>query len=448
MVLDSRSTVRQRIYEAEAQNSEAHSNFLSVLQDLRRYLVEQHAQMFSKSIMDREVRPRVIRLIEEYISSRGVRVAGMSFDEMKENLAREIVGLGPIDHLLLDPEISEIMVNGYQEVYYEKNGITYKSDVTFRDAEHLMGIVRRILDPVGKQITPAEPLVDAKLGDMRLNVTAPPVSLNGVVITIRKYMPQLFDEKEMVSRGVVSEEMLNFLRILVEGHANIVLSGGTGSGKTTTLKVLARYIPPEQRVITIEDTEEMRLKALFPEKHVLAYEARVTDSEKTSVTLDHLLRNALRQAPKRIIVGEVRGPEVWTMLQAMNTGHPGSWTTVHANSPAETVNRLLVMSMQTGIKMEAEQVGQIIASTVDVIIHQQRYRGGARRVAAITEVLGYQDGAPIVQDIFRFDVTGVREGAVVGEHKYVHPISNALANRLMSYGVLEENLAPFLREVG
>lgn len=328
----------------------------------------------------------------------------------------ELTGYGPIQPLLEDPEISEVMVNGPKKVFIERNGRLIKSPITFDDDDHVLRIIDRIILPLGRRVDPDTPTVDARLPDgSRVNAVIRPVSIDGPSITIRKFKKDKLSVQQLIDYGSLTPQMAEFIRACVLAHLNIVISGGTGSGKTTLLNVLSSYIQEEERIITIEDAAELQLQ----QDHVLRMETKVANTDgKGSVTIRDLVRNSLRMRPDRIIVGECRGGEALDMLQAMNTGHDGSLTTLHANSPRDALSRLETMVLMAGMDLPLKVVRQQISSAVDMIVQQTRLKDGSRKVTAVTEVVGMEGETVVMTDIFKFEQTGIgQNGKILGELK-------------------------------
>jgi pilus assembly protein CpaF len=337
-------------------------------------------------------------------------------DLVIQDVLNDMIGYGPIQPLLDDIDVSEVMVNGPKKVYVEKKGKLTRTDVTFDDDAHVMRIIDRIILPLGRRLDPESPTVDARLPDgSRVNAVAPPVALDGPSITIRKFRKDKLKIAELVQYGSLTQNMADFLNACVLARLNIVISGGTGSGKTTLLNVLSGFIPEDERIITIEDTAELQLQ----QDHVLRMETRPPSKEGgAETTIRDLVRNSLRMRPDRIVVGECRGGETLDMLQAMNTGHDGSLTTVHANSPRDAISRLETLVLMAGLELPLKVVRQQISSAVDLIVQQTRLRDGARKVTAITEVAGMEGDIVVLTDIFKFEQTGLGEaGKVLGELK-------------------------------
>ena len=328
----------------------------------------------------------------------------------------EVLGFGPIEPLLKDATISEIMVNNANQVYIERNGKLDLTDVTFRDDAHVMHIIDKIIAPLGRRIDESSPMVDARLPDgSRVNAIIPPLSLKGPVLTIRKFSKEPFQVDDLIKFGTWTKETADFLKACVEGKLNIVVSGGTGSGKTTTLNILSSFIPSDERIVTVEDAAELQLR----QEHVVTLEARPANIEgKGQITMRDLVKNCLRMRPDRIIVGEVRGGEALDMLQAMNTGHDGSLTTGHANSPRDMLARLETMVLMAGMNLPDKAIREQIASAIDLIIHQARLPDGTRKITNITEIQGMEGDVVTMQDIFVFEQRGKDEnGHIIGRFK-------------------------------
>lgn len=326
----------------------------------------------------------------------------------------EVLGLGPIEALRKDDSITEIMVNGPRQVFVERMGKLELTDAKFHDTAHLMNIIERILTPLGRRVDESSPLVDARLEDgSRVNIIIPPLSLVGPCLTIRKFSKTPLSVDNLISFGTMDEKMATFLRACVKARINILVSGGTGSGKTTTLNVISSFIPDGERIVTIEDAAELRLQ----QQHVVTLEARPANLEgKGAITIRDLVRNALRMRPDRIIVGEVRTGEALDMLQAMNTGHDGSLTTAHANSPRDVLSRLETMVMMSGLELPERAIREQISSAIDLIIHQARLRDGSRKITYITEVQKMEGTTITTQDIFRFEQTGFDSNGKILAH--------------------------------
>jgi len=349
------------------------------------------------------------------------------------DLMNEIMGLGPLEPLMGDPTVQDILVNGCSRVYVERNGLLKLTSVRFRDDDHLMQIIDRIVSAVGRRVDESSPMVDARLADgSRVNVIIPPLSLNGPVVSIRKFAHKALTVQSLIDNGSVTPEMVEYLRAAVRTRLNVLISGGTGVGKTTFLNVLSGFIPEAERIITIEDSAELRLH----QPHVVNLEARPSNVEgRGSVTLTDLVRNSLRMRPDRIIVGEARGGEVMDMLQAMNTGHPGSMSTIHANSPRDALSRIQVMADMGESSFSERALRGLISSAIHVIVQLSRLADGKRRVTGISEVTGLQGETITTQEVFVFEQQGISsEGAAYGAFKGTGVVSSFL-DHFRSQGV-------------
>jgi pilus assembly protein CpaF len=352
----------------------------------------------------------------EVIEAEEERISPGDKQKVIKEIIDEIIGFGPINGVLNDPEVSEVMVNGPDQIYVERDGKLVLTDVKFRDDDHVIHIIEKIVSPLGRRIDESSPMVDARLPDgSRVNAIIPPLALNGPTITIRKFSEDPFTVKDLVNFGTLTEEMAQFLEACVEVRLNVVVSGGTGSGKTTTLNVLSSFIPDDERIVTIEDAAELQLA----QDHVVSLETRPPNVEgKGAITMRELVKNSLRMRPDRVVVGEVRGGEALDMLQAMNTGHDGSLTTGHANSPRDMLSRLETMVMMAGMELPVRAIRDQIASAVDLIVQQTRLRDGSRKIVKVTEVQGMEGDIITLQDIFSFEQEGLdQDGNIIGEFK-------------------------------
>ncbi len=359
-----------------------------------------------------EVRHIIREMFENILSQEGMVLTRQQRTAMFEQIIAEILGLGPIQPLLEDPDISEVMVNGPSRVYIEKKGKLILTDVRFESNEHVARIVDRIVSPIGRRVDESTPYVDARLLDgSRVNIVIPPLALKGPTITIRKFFKERLQAEDLIRFGSVTPEGMEFLKACVEGRLNVVISGGTGSGKTTLLNVLSSFIPSDERIVTIENAAELQLH----QDHVVTLESRPPNIEgRGEVTIQQLVINCLRMRPDRVVVGEIRGGEALDMLQAMNTGHDGSLTTAHSNGPRDTISRIETMSLMAGMDLPLRAIREQISSAVDLIVHQERFRDGSRRIVAITEVQGMEGDVITTADIFAFQQTGYENGKVLG----------------------------------
>ena len=365
--------------------------------------------------MDEDELRRITQaLIAEIIASDTSIAADIDRARLAKDLLNEVVGLGPLEDLLADPSVSEIMVNRFDEIYVERKGRLTKADIAFSTDQAVMGAIERIVAPIGRRIDESSPMVDARLKDgSRVNAVIPPLALKGCSITIRKFSKNKLVDQDMINYGSVTKEMMQFLKIAVDQAANIVISGGTGSGKTTLLNVMSNYIPDDERIVTVEDAAELQLA----KPHLISLESRPPNSEgKGAITIRDLVKNCLRMRPDRIVVGECRGGEALDMLQAMNTGHDGSMTTAHANTPRDCIARLEVMTLMAGLDLPLRAIREQIASAVHMIVQQSRFPDGSRKVTHITEVTGMEGEIVQLQDIFLFKQDGYDEqGKIKGQ---------------------------------
>jgi pilus assembly protein CpaF len=359
-----------------------------------------------------EVRRTIQELFEQILNEENIVLSRPERARLFEQIAAEILGFGPLQPLLEDETVTEVMVNGAKNIYVERKGKILRVPMAFESNEHVMRIIDRIVSPLGRRIDESSPYVDARLPDgSRVNIIVPPISLVGPVITIRKFFKKPITVEQMVQFGSITEEAMEFLKACVEARVNVVISGGTGSGKTTLLNILSGYIPPDERIVTIENAAELQLR----QEHVVTLESRPENIEgRGEVTIRQLVINALRMRPDRIIVGEIRDEAALDMLQAMNTGHDGSMTTAHSNSPRDTISRMETMTLMAGMELPIRAIREQIASAIDLVIHQERMRDGTRKVTYITEVTGMEGDIITMTDIFHFEQTGYENGKVVG----------------------------------
>ncbi len=363
---------------------------------------------------EEQLAQRIEYLTVQAAADRDLSIGSRTRREVQQQVIYEVLGYGPIQTLLDDPDITEIMVNGPHQIFIEKQGKIQLTDCRFMDDGHVMRIIEKIISPLGRRLDESMPMVDARLPDgSRVNAIIPPLSINGPCVTIRKFAVEPFAAADLVSFGTLSEAMKKFLEACVQARLNILVSGGTGSGKTTTLNVLSSFIPAVERIVTIEDAAELQLQ----QDHIITLESRPPNVEgKGEITIRQLVRNALRMRPDRIVIGEVRGAEALDMLQAMNTGHDGSLTTLHANTARDALARLETMTMMAGMDLPTRAIREQIAAALHLIVHQNRLRDGSRRITSITEVQRLEGEGIVIQDLFLFKRYGVAEdGRVKGE---------------------------------
>ncbi len=369
--------------------------------------------------LDLSKQDQVRRTIEEmftaFLAQEEVVLARADRARLFEEILSEVLGLGPIEKLLQDPTVDEIMVNGPRKIYVERYGKIEKVPAQFESDAHVMRIIDRIVSPLGRRVDEGSPYVDARLLDgSRVNVIIPPLSLIGPTVTIRKFAKKPFTVDELVKRGTFSSEFAQFAKACVEGRLNIIISGGTGSGKTTQLNIFSGFIPPTERILTVENAAELQLR----QEHVITLESRPPNIEgRGEVSMRDLVVNALRMRPDRIIVGECRSGEALDMLQAMNTGHEGSMSTVHANSPRDALHRLETMVLMSGMELPLKAIREQIAGALDLIVQIERMRDGSRRVTNVSEVQGLEGDVIVTSEIFKFEHQGVKDGKILGSLK-------------------------------
>jgi pilus assembly protein CpaF len=359
-----------------------------------------------------EVRQTIEELFENILADERIVLSRPERRRLFEQIVAEILGLGPIEPLLADGSITEIMVNGAKQIYVERSGKIFREPATFESDDHLMRIIDRIVAPLGRRIDESSPYVDARLPDgSRVNAIIPPISLVGPTLTIRKFARDPITADQLIDWGTITPEAVEFLKACVIGRINMVISGGTGSGKTTMLNIISQYIPADERIITIENAAELQLR----QEHVITLESRPPNIEgRGEVTIQNLVVNSLRMRPDRIIVGEIREKEALDMLQAMNTGHEGSMTTAHSNSPRDTLARIETMTLMSGVELPIRAIREQISSALELVCHLERLRDGTRKVTHIAEIQGMEGDVITMTDIFIFEQTGFEDGKVIG----------------------------------
>lgn len=384
---------------------------------LKVYLINTVAREFDQAAPSPEEREATIKeKLSKVYEQTQLKLPESVRAQLFHDILNDMIGFGPIQYLLDDADVSEVMVNRADRVYVERKGKLIETKVKFENDEHVLRIIERIISPLGRRVDAESPMVDARLPDgSRVNAVIPPVAIDGPMLTIRKFSKSNYTVDQLIEFESMTRMMADFLRACIKGKLNIVISGGTGSGKTTLLNVLSSFIPENERVVTIEDSAELRLF----QDHVVRMEARPPDIDgRGQITIRDMVRNSLRMRPDRIVVGECRGGEALDMLQAMNTGHDGSLTTLHANSPRDALSRLETMVLMAGMELPLKVIRQQIASAVDLVVHQSRLKNGPRKITAISEVAGMEGDTIVMTDIFKFEQTGVSpEGTILGQFK-------------------------------
>lgn len=404
-----------QVSEKNQHIAELEKDFLLVRDAVQKDLISENNSINGGAIDPEKIRAMIEQSFYQVLEEEKLLYNRDTRDQLLEWVVADIVGYGPIEPLLKDPDITEIMVNGYDEVFVEKFGMIEPTNVRFDDDLHLRRVIDRIVSPIGRRVDETSPMVDARLPNgYRVNATIPPLALDGAILTIRKFAARPFTAQDLIANTTMTVPLANFLKACVQARINLVVSGGTGSGKTTFLNMLSAFIPERERIITIEDTAELQLR----QRHVVRLEKRPPNIEgKGEITIRQLVINALRMRPDRIVVGECRGGEALDMLQAMNTGHDGSMTTVHANSPRDALRRVETMVLMAGMEIPLKAIREQVASSIELVIHMERMKDGTRRVTQVSEVQGMESDTIVMQDIFVFHQTGIRNGVVLGSLK-------------------------------
>jgi pilus assembly protein CpaF len=397
----------------KSEKSELKQDYIKIRDAVQKKLLANSKD--NASVDSEELRSLIVDSFNEVLEDENILYNHSTRNEILDWVLADILGYGPIEPLLADPDITEIMVNGHDQIYVERFGLIEKSSVKFESPAHVMRVIERIVAPIGRRVDEASPMVDARLPNgFRVNATIPPLSLDGPILTIRKFRTQPYTVQDLVANGTISLQLANFLKGCVEARINMVVSGGTGTGKTTFLNVLSSFIPVGDRVITIEDTAELQLH----QPHVVRLEKRPPNIEgRGEITIRQLVINALRMRPDRIVVGECRGGEAVDMLQAMNTGHDGSMTTIHANSPRDALRRIETMVMMAGMDLPLKAIREQVASSMELVIQLERMKDGSRKIVKVSEVQGMEGDTIVMQDIFKFEHTGASNGRVQGTQK-------------------------------
>ncbi len=429
----------QRIHETgegETANSVRRDPVLDELrQKIHHHLIEELGPiLYDKRLSEDDLRRRVQEQLQAALAQERAPLSAADKSQLIQDVSDDILGYGPIDRLLKDDSVTEVMVNGPEQVFVEQNGRLTKTDASFVDETHLRRIIDKIVGQIGRRIDEASPMVDARLPDgSRVNAVIQPLSIDGPFLTIRKFSKEPFQVDDLIRFGTLNAASARFLQACVVGRLNMIVSGGTGTGKTTTLNVLSSFIPADERIVTIEDAKELQLH----QEHVLAMETRPPNIEgKGSISIRDLVKNSLRMRPDRLVVGECRGGEALDMLQAMNTGHDGSITTVHSNSPRDTLARLETLTLMAGFDLPVRAIREQMASAIDVIVHLMRLRDGTRRVTHITEVQGMEGDVITLQDIFLFDYgMGVDEHGKFRGHLKASGVRPKFAEKLADHGI-------------
>lgn len=386
-----------------------------------------------------ELKSEIEYIISKHIEAESLNLTNVQKKKIASELLNEIIGFGPITSYLEDPEVTEIMVNGPKQIFVERSGKLVLANAIFKDNNHVLHVIKKIVGAIGRRIDESSPMVDARLKNgSRVNAIIPPLAIDGPSITIRKFAEDPYMVEDLIGFGTLNIKMAELLRACVEGRLNVVVSGGTGSGKTTTLNVLSSFIPEDERIVTIEDAAELQLI----QTHIVRLETRPPNIEgKGEISIRDLVKNSLRMRPDRIVVGEVRSGEALDMLQAMNTGHDGSLTTAHANSPRDMLSRLETMVLMSGMNLPVRAVRDQVSSAVDLIVQQSRLQDGSRKITYITEVLGMEGDVIILQDIFKFVQRGLdSKGKVIGDFEFTGIVPRFL-KQLRNHGIeLSQNI--------
>jgi pilus assembly protein CpaF len=415
------------------ESGQGNHSFQEIKARLHRAIITRMDLTKLNTLSPERVHAEVSRLAEDLLLAENLPLSTIERDRLVSEVNHELFGLGPLEPLLADPTISDILVNSYSNVYIERRGKLEKTSIAFKDDEHLMRVIERIVSTVGRRIDEAQPMVDARLPDgSRVNAIIPPLAIDGPTLSIRRFGTDPLKMAQLIENAALTKEIAILFEMCVRARLNIIISGGTGAGKTTLLNALSAYIPADERIVTIEDSAELQLQ----QPHIVRLETRPPNIEgRGEVSQRDLVRNALRMRPDRIVIGEVRGGEAIDMLQAMNTGHDGSLTTIHANTPRDALARLETMIQMTGMRLSDRAMRQQIASAVDLVIQVARLTDGTRRITSISEVTGMEGDTTTMQEIFLFERTGIDPaGKVMGRFRTTG-IRPRFAERLQQYGM-------------
>jgi len=412
---------------------QAPHTFQEIKSRLHRTLINRMDLTKLSSLTQEQVHAEVSRLAENVLAQEAMPLSSSERERLVNDVQHELFGLGPLEPLLADTTISDILVNSHKTIYIERRGKLEVTDVAFKDDEHLMRVIERIVSSVGRRIDESSPMVDARLQDgSRVNAIIPPLSIDGPILSIRRFGAEPLRMTKLIEYKALTKDIADMLEMCVSARLNTLISGGTGAGKTTLLNALSAYIPSSERIVTIEDSAELQLQ----QPHVVRLETRPPNIEgRGEVTQRDLVRNALRMRPDRIVIGEVRGGEAIDMLQAMNTGHDGSLTTIHANTPRDALSRLETMIQMTGMRLSERAMRQQVASAIDLVLQVARLSDGSRRVTSISEITGMEGDTITMQEVFQYERTGVNaQGEVIGRFRPTG-IRPRFAERLKACGL-------------
>ena len=417
----------------------------SILEEIRGHLINEHQKILQESFMNREKRGQLAGILTRYITKNDMVVPGFTADQLQTQVLDAVAGMGAIQPLVDDVDITEIMINGKDEIIIEKAGRETKTDIQFPSDEALHEIAMKIVNASGMTLTSAKPYVDCRFPSMRINIVNGLISGLGTVITIRKFAPVLrINDQTMLETDQANQEMINAMNAFVRGRLNVLIVGPTGSGKTELMKYMVGHIPDHDRTLVLEDTAETYFRQIYPKKHIIPMECRFTDDEETTVDFQVLLKNALRQNPSRVIVGESRGSEALLMLEILNTGHPG-YSTIHANNAPDAVDRLIMMCLRSGINLDREIIGKWVTKVFDIIIFQRKMDDGVRRIVEMIELQDFVGDNVIYNRLFTFeeDHIEIENGNVVridGKHVSESPLSSETTRRILKMGVEPEKI--------